>query len=246
MEHHNNKFLGFTLPEVLITIGIIGVVAVMTLSPLITKIRNKGYAEKLIKTYSVLQNATNQIIAEDGEPKNWSWNSYNSSLGTYYGNELIVNKYKQHLKILQECGAEPGGSTVATKCHVAANKHRYLNGENGSASVSGFLWFYRSGRTFILQDGILVSISFLKDGSAVFWGSPDMLFTVDVNAKAGPNQVGRDVFFFYLKKTGDGKIMPYANETFPNGGIDYRNTCEPDLKGYSCAYRIITEGGMNY
>ena len=41
MEHHYYKRQGFTLAEVLITLGIIGVVAVLTLTTVIPGIQNK-------------------------------------------------------------------------------------------------------------------------------------------------------------------------------------------------------------
>ena len=46
----------FTLAEVLITLGIIGVVAAVTLNS-IKHIRYAGYAEKFLKTYSEIQQA---------------------------------------------------------------------------------------------------------------------------------------------------------------------------------------------
>lgn len=48
----NNKFLGFTLAEVLITIGIIGVVSAITIPSLLTNVRNKDLQAQLKKTYS--------------------------------------------------------------------------------------------------------------------------------------------------------------------------------------------------
>ena len=238
MEYHNNKFLGFTLPEVLITIVIIGVVAAMTLSPLITKIRNKGFVERLNKTYSVLQNATNQIVEENGTPSTWPWTVYTDAT-TRPNNEKIFNYYKKHLKVIKDLGNCP-----AWACPIDFESYRYLNGDQ---YVSDGMLFVNSPHIIVLSDGVTIGMLFRQTSSGgVYWGLPDLLFTVDVNGKAGPNQIGRDVFWFYLKKSGDGKILPYANETFPDGAVDNRNTCEPDLKGYSCAYRIITEGGMNY
>lgn len=43
----NNKFLGFTLAEVLITIGIIGVVSAITIPSLLTNVRNKDLQAQL-------------------------------------------------------------------------------------------------------------------------------------------------------------------------------------------------------
>lgn len=45
----NNKFLGFTLAEVLITIGIIGVVSAITIPSLLTNVRNKDLQAQLKK-----------------------------------------------------------------------------------------------------------------------------------------------------------------------------------------------------
>ena len=56
--------LGFTLAEVLITLGIIGVVASMTLPSLIQKNKDKELISRVKKTYSVLNNAL--IAAQSG------------------------------------------------------------------------------------------------------------------------------------------------------------------------------------
>lgn len=48
---------GFTMSEVLITIGIIGVVASMTLPTLINNTQNKEFEEGLKRSYSVLSQA---------------------------------------------------------------------------------------------------------------------------------------------------------------------------------------------
>ena len=98
-----------------------------------------------------------------------------------------------------------------------------------------------------MNDGTIVGINFKSIKGQVFWSSPDIYFTVDVNGVKGPNKLGRDVFFLYMtKKDKSGKILPFTNEPFLSGGADDRNTCDKDKPGYSCAYRVITEGKMNY
>ena len=57
----------FTLAEVLITLGIIGVVAALTLPALIQNNRNKELQTGLKKAYSVISQALDMYQAETGE-----------------------------------------------------------------------------------------------------------------------------------------------------------------------------------
>lgn len=56
----------FTLAEVLITLGIIGVVAAMTIPTLIANIRSKQYSSKFKKTISTLSNSAKMSNAQYG------------------------------------------------------------------------------------------------------------------------------------------------------------------------------------
>ena len=53
----------FTMAEVLITIGIIGVVAAMTLPSLINNAQNKEFEEGLKRYYSILSQALDMYYA---------------------------------------------------------------------------------------------------------------------------------------------------------------------------------------
>ena len=64
---HNIRRVAFTLSEVLTTIGIIGVVAAMTLPTLITQYKRQSAETKLKKFYSVINQAMQMSIAEYGE-----------------------------------------------------------------------------------------------------------------------------------------------------------------------------------
>lgn len=61
------KYSGFTLAEVLITLGIIGIVAAMTLPSVINNSRNKQLEAGLKKAYSVIGQALDMYQAETGE-----------------------------------------------------------------------------------------------------------------------------------------------------------------------------------
>ena len=62
---------GFTLAEVLITLGIIGVVAAMAIPGLITSVHKTTTAIKVKKFYSVVNQAMRLSSIDNGEPEGW-------------------------------------------------------------------------------------------------------------------------------------------------------------------------------
>ena len=60
------KLLGFTLAEVLITLGIIGVVATLTIPPLINNYQKTQYLTLLKKDYSQFQQALLELAVDEG------------------------------------------------------------------------------------------------------------------------------------------------------------------------------------
>lgn len=62
---------GFTLAEVLITLGIIGIVAAMTLPALISNFRGKAAAAKIKKFYSIMQQAVVLSEQDNGPSRDW-------------------------------------------------------------------------------------------------------------------------------------------------------------------------------
>ena len=52
---NNKKYLGFTLAEVLITLGIIGVVAAITIPALINNYKAARLKSQFLKSYSTIQ-----------------------------------------------------------------------------------------------------------------------------------------------------------------------------------------------
>ena len=58
---------GFTLAEVLITLGIIGIVAAMTIPSLVANYRKKQFQSGLNKGYSVLLQALDRYKEDNGE-----------------------------------------------------------------------------------------------------------------------------------------------------------------------------------
>lgn len=65
------KKIAFTLAEVLITLGIIGIIAALTLPTVMSNYRKKEVETKLAKVYSIINQAINLNIAEHGDYQNW-------------------------------------------------------------------------------------------------------------------------------------------------------------------------------
>ena len=101
---HRAKFRkyneGFTLAEVLITLGIIGIVAAMTLPAVIADSRKEATAAKVKKFYNTINNALQFAIAEYGdvelwmgEPKNFTYEENVEFAKRYIMPYIKYNKY---------------------------------------------------------------------------------------------------------------------------------------------------------
>ncbi len=113
IKHHNcngvyMKRFAFTLAEVLITLGIIGIIAALTIPGLIAGWQKKVVVNKLKHSYSVLSNALLQASQVHGDPTEWDWGDNNSlenckrmvhSYVTPYMNIIEETSYGQYVVI---------------------------------------------------------------------------------------------------------------------------------------------------
>ena len=76
----------FTLAEVLITLGIIGIVAALTLPTMINNTQGKELQSQLLKAYSVLQAAINKMNYDEGQVVN----------GTNYPNNKFMPVFRKY------------------------------------------------------------------------------------------------------------------------------------------------------
>ncbi len=232
----------FTMAEVLITIGIIGLVASMTLPSLYNHINSKGYVERLKKAHSLLQNATNLIISDYGQPEDWIPDGY--KIGNEQGADAaisaaqgVVNLYAKQFNTVYICEFS-GASSKESNCNLNRDEYKGLNGQPvgaGNGSLPPYYYVY----PIVLSDGSSIAFRFQRNQSGgYFWGTPLLTFIVDVNGLQRPNTVGRDIFYLYLNE--QGSVLPYGDGNF---GED---DCNTNGKGESCAYKVLTEDRMNY
>lgn len=122
---------GFTLAEVLITLGIIGVVVALTIPQLTTNFRKKETAVRIKKIYSELNQAIKLSEVQNGDFENWAVaeNPDNKVEDT----KNYVNKYiKPYYKSLKLCGEGMGENNICKAAAVSyASTQYYTN--NGVA-----------------------------------------------------------------------------------------------------------------
>ncbi len=102
-RQHNKRIAAFTLAEVLITLGIIGVVAAMTLPSLIQHYKKQVIETRLKKFYSTINQAIIRSEIDNDSRENWNFND-EDKIG--WVNKYIV-PYIKTIKVETDTGKKP-------------------------------------------------------------------------------------------------------------------------------------------
>ena len=177
------KSAAFTLAEVLVTLGIIGVVSAMTVPTLMQNYQRQSYVTQLHKTY----NEFTQAFLQYKNDRNALW----LTEAGHTRHQDMMPFMKQYFKVVQECG------TTSTPCFASSYKN-----QNGGTYVVDTL---NRGGTYY---GVLASgVSFGIKSDGIDTGTnytDDFLYriAIDVNGQKGPNIYGRDLFILYIFSDG--------------------------------------------
>lgn len=219
---YKKKLFAFTLAEVLITLGIIGVVAAMTMPALVGKYKNQVLITQSKKTFSKISNAFNLLKAESGY-SDYSVIFENSS-------EQILNDLTKYIQVTQNCGTKTG-------CWAKETKPQKNSGESYN--------FYTSHAMAkaIMLDGSTIAINSYNtrnvggdclskfdsgttdaDGNPIYnYSNQCGLIFFDANGEKGPNQYGADTFSFIIKPD---KIIQFEGKFYDaltGNTLDYEN-----------------------
>lgn len=223
-----NLRFAFTLAEVLITLGIIGVVAAITLPALITKYQEKATVTALKKDYSILSQAFTNIVANEGSPDTWDLESA----------EDFRDLFAKYLKNVKKCDANSGNCQPEKTyyLHKAADFFISYNNVDNHSSLTlnngTILTFYLhpdrydktcSKEVFGIENGCYLTIH------------------IDTNGLKLPNTWGKDRF----------QLTIYKNRIVSVGDtkMSSPHTFDEDCKtgtGESCAAWVIYNGNMDY
>lgn len=221
----------FTLAEVLITLGIIGVVASMTLPSIVSNARNRELESQYKVAYSLLSQAMLQMRADYGQV------------------------YKTFFPI----SAEEDGQIPFVIAFQKYFKHSSLRAPDYSpnnAAISGYRTYDGKQEVpFTFFDDGLIDLSNSMSIYAETWGvSTYLILSIDINGyNKRPNRLGYDVFSFVVSP--NDVLLPIGSEIaaqYIGGGMvgsDSDNPekfCNPNgsssnLNGIGCAYKAASE-----
>ncbi|MBS5801682.1 MAG: type II secretion system protein [Brachyspira sp.] len=178
---------GFTLAEVLITLGIIGVVAAMTMPTLMNKTNNKELHTAFLKTYSELNQVAGLFKADYGI----SISEYTAAHGSLTSSAGLKSEiaskifayYKGSRNLTKDGqGTDDGeGNFLAWYNMANLNGSGYSGGANNLGANSSFLCD-NSAFTNNLSGALMILNDAPKEGD----NGP--VICVDVNGKKKPNR----------------------------------------------------------
>ncbi len=186
--------LGFTLAEVLVTLGIIGVVAALTLPALVNNTQNKEIQTQFKKLYSELNQASRLFMNDFGV----SVTEYCRDKGTSSFVRTLLPKYLKGLKLYDD-------TTSGSK------------DEEGNAKSSAYQMYTLGGAKLRLGPcddfGYMTDIagriySFEYNGITDEQQGP--VVCIDVNGHKRPNKFGYDIFIFRFVE--NGLVLPMGQE----------------------------------
>ena len=242
-HNDNSGRVAFTLAEVLITLGIIGVVAAITLPTLIANYQKTVWVNQLKKIYSTLNEGYKQMAASEGcttlrcADISEDWPITNFDFTKIKTKEKFVKTFK--LENVYVAGV-PSNS-------IYNYKIKTLSGDEHTFSEE-CVGYNESGLVGTTSSGEIISFANTLVGP---------LIAVDINGLKSPNTMGRDIFVFSgLDFNDTAMVTPFyskKNLEAMASGIseerriqDVNDTCSTTYTGnyesMTCAEKIIMDG----
>lgn len=213
----------FTLAEVLIVLGVIGIIAEMTIPTLMNNVQDAQMKAGVKTAYTILSQASLMAANDNSGTLTNLWASS-------YDNVALKNVMIPYLKVIKDCGGTTGAAS-------------------SNSPVTNGCWFANTAmdKTAITEFNNYAGV-ILANGMAVDFRAHDPACTandnscgwamVDVNGSKPPNTIGKDAFYYYFKASG----------AVGSGGD---STCSPTIcatctgaetgnySGWGCTYNYL-------
>ena len=235
----------FTLAEVLITLGIIGIVAALTIPTLISNYTKKQTLTKLKQTYSIMSQALTMAQVEHGDTTTWE---VSGITGTNTGDanfnrQDVLTTFAQkyfipYIKVAKDYG------------YNALNEIGY---EGPYDPVSNIRTSHGRMYTVLLSNNALVCISLGthcyerdENDNCTDQRYTDLQFITDINGFQKPNIIGKDVFYmiFNIREKAF-QMFQYGTVSGTSSGYsreDYLNLCASGSAPATCGQLIFMDG----
>lgn len=247
----SSKF-AFTLAEVLITLGIIGVVAAMTIPTLMNNYQKTQYVTQLKKAYTQFNQALVSIANDYGCTGDLKCTDLFAAGTT---DKTLGDEIVKYFTVVKNCSLATGQG-----CFSADTNYNY----DGSNSVYDHFDTWTEYK-FVTADGIAFRLINYQNNCGNSWSTGKAnnmsqtcgYINIDVNGAKGPNNYGKDTFWFFITNGKGPLLYPYGGIDDNHGGTNNwwkdpaNNTqiaCYPSNKyGKPCTGRVMEEGWqMNY
>jgi prepilin-type N-terminal cleavage/methylation domain-containing protein len=205
----------FTLAEILIVIGIVGVISAITLPTLITSYQKKLVALQVKKAYSVLSEAVKRSEYDNDSTSGWDMK--------LSADEFTSKYLAAYLPIAR---------TNAKAIHNSIN-YKFLNGNQFNLAILTTA----SSSVLVLKDGSFLFV----DG----WSNGEQRgIAIDINGYSAPNTRGKDVFEFLITKDKGVRPKGYEYTLEQIKDPTFKSSCQKSTvsQAYSCTSWIAREG----
>lgn len=206
----------FTLSEVLITMGIIGIVAAITLPVIINKINKRIIETQLKSFYSTFNNALTNYYND---------NELSSFKDTIMGNEEISQTEKTQLLV-----DEFLKRYIKGKAQNITINYKYLY---GGATIITYQYITDSGTTIGIKEGLWNSVQ-------------TIYFDVNGKKQPNIIGIDAFRFYIYEKPITLAAYKRLTDWDCHNCADSCRTDLNPEASGWGCWIRILQEGRITY
>lgn len=213
--------LAFTLAEVLITLGIIGIVAAITIPQLVNNYKAKRLRTQFLKSYSTIQQAFKEMEADDVSTDPTTYNTLE-----YY------KTFMNYLQAPMDCGIGYNKYLPCVYMRDSSSKdYKPYKTYDGKTNASMIL--FDDGQ-IALQDGTLLLFENYAPRMRVF-------VSVDLNGYNNkPNRWGYDLFTFQLVDN-QLKAMGDTGTTYTDLSTYCNVNSQDEYNGIACAKKALSD-----
>ena len=223
--------IAFTLAEVLVTLSILGVVAAIMIPGTVQKIKDRQTVTEVKKVYSMLQNAIDIAIIENGQMASWAWpkkEDYNNAENAQYFASVLA----KYLYVSRNCV-----NSVQGECR----KDYTIKTLQGESHNHGYWINNYYNNVIVLKNGMTVTC--FPRVMASDTAHPIISLRVDVNGSKNPNREGYDNFYFDFKS--DGSFWNHSKDKVRCNATKAYSIAD-DLNSHSCWFWILKHNNMDY